>query len=106
VKLVALVLTLFFSGPQPARLAHVSQQVFGARARDAECIAHYESTDGAHLVNGVDLGPWQVDVRAHGWVDRNRILTDWLYAARVAYRISKRGTDWSPWPQTRILCGL
>jgi hypothetical protein len=33
-----------------------------------------------------------------------RLLTDWLYAARVAYRISGGGRDWSPWT-THARCG-
>ena len=90
--------------PQPALIARISKQVFGPRWTTAACIAHYESTDGAHLVNGPNLGPWQVNVAAHRWVNARRLLTDWWYSARVAYRISNGGRDWSAW-STRGLCG-
>lgn len=79
--------------------------MFGARWRTAACIARYESTDGAHLVNGVNRGPWQVSIAAHTWVNPARLLTDWLYAARVAYLISNHGKDWTQWT-THWLCGV
>lgn len=91
--------------PQPALIARISKQVFGPRWRVAACIAHYESTDGAHLYNGSNLGPWQVNVAAHRWVNARRVVADWWYAARVAFRISSGGRDWSPW-STRRLCGV
>jgi hypothetical protein len=79
--------------------------VFGSHARVAQCIAHFESTDGAHLYNGVNLGPWQINVAAHPWVDRRRVVSDWWYSARVAFRISSGGRSWSPW-STHRLCGV
>ena len=78
--------------------------VFGARWRVAACIAHFESTDGAWLYNGSSLGPWQVDTRAHPWVDGPRMVRDWWYAARVAYRLSDGGRDWYIW-STHRMCG-
>lgn len=90
---------------QTTRLQRVAHKVFGKRAGAALCIAHYESTDGAHLYNWPNLGPWQISVTAHPWVDRRRVVTDWLYSARVAYRISKGGTDWGAWA-TAGDCGL
>jgi hypothetical protein len=83
--------------PQPRLIARISRVVFGPHARTAACVAHYESTDGAWLYNGPNLGPWQVSIAAHRWVDRRRVVVDWWYAARVAYVISARGRDWSPW---------
>jgi hypothetical protein len=93
------------AAPQPERIARISRQVFGARWRVAACVAHYESTDGAHVVNGSNRSPWQIDVDAHPWADARRLLTDWLYAARVAYRISNAGRDWTPWT-THSMCGV
>ena len=90
--------------PQPALIARISKQVFGPRWKTAACIAHYESTAGASLVNGPNLGPWQINVAAHPWANARRLLTDWWYAARVAFRISRGGRDWSAW-STRGLCG-
>lgn len=91
--------------PQPALIARISRQVFGSRWRVAACIAHYESTDGARLYNGVNLGPWQINVQAHPWVNRSRVVSDWLYAAQCALRISQGGHDWGPWG-THSLCGV
>lgn len=72
----------------------------------AECIAHFESTDGAWLVNGPNLGPWQDSVDAHRF-DARRILWDWWYAARVTRAIAWTGRswDWSPW-STHGDCGV
>lgn len=90
--------------PQPVRIARISKQVFGARWRVAACIAHFESTDGAHLYGAGSLGPWQVSPQAHPWVNGHRLVRDWTYAARVAYRVSRHGTDWRSWT-THGLCG-
>lgn len=91
--------------PQPAYIAQVSRHVFGPRWRVAACIAHRESTDGAFLVNGSMLGPWQIDASAHAWVNRWRLVNDWVYSARAAYRISDGGRDWSAWT-VHGLCGV
>jgi hypothetical protein len=92
---------------QPALIATISRAVFGTRWRSAACIAHYESTDGAHDVNGSSLSPWQINVTAHPWVNAYRVLRDWWYAARVAWSISAHGTVWSgAWRDTSALCGL
>ena len=55
--------------------------------------------------NGVNLGPWQINVAAHPWVTARRLTSSWTYSAKVAYRISDHGTDWSPWT-THSLCGV
>lgn len=93
------------SAPQAARIAQISRVVFGDRWRVAACIAHYESTDGAHLFNGSNLGPWQINVDAHTWVNRKKVVHDWTYPARVAYRISGGGRNWRPWT-THRLCNV
>lgn len=97
--------TVRAGAPRPTLLARISRDVFGSHARAAECIAHFESTDGAHLFNGSNLGPWQDNVGAHPWIDARRIVRDWRYAAKVTFRISRGGTDWSPWT-THGLCGV
>ena len=91
--------------PQPGLIARISRAVFGPRAATAACIAHFESTDGAKLYNRPNLGPWQIDVDVHTWVSASRVVSDWWYAARVAYRLSRGGSDWSPW-STHGLCGV
>lgn len=100
--------------PQPTKIARIAKAVFGSHWRTAACIAHYESTDGAHLYNGYwtkggsyigSLGPWQIEAEAHTWVDARRLITDWWYAAKVAYRLSAGGTDWHIWATHRS-CGV
>lgn len=92
-------------GYQPALLAKISREVFGPRWRSAFCITRYESTYGVNFVNGDQYSPWQIEVSAHPWVNARRLLTDWVYAARVAYRISDGGTDWGAW-STHAKCGV
>ena len=104
--LLSSLFTITLAHPQPERIAAISHQVFGSRWSAAACIAHYESTDGAHLVNGVNRGPWQVSISAHLWVNAQRLVTDWTYSARVTYRISNGGRDGSAWRTTSRLCGL
>jgi hypothetical protein len=68
------------------------------------CIARYESRWTLRARNGVNLGPWQINVAAHPWVRPWLLTHSWLYSARVAYRISDGGRDWSAWT-THTLCG-
>lgn len=92
---------------QPSRgrsLQAIVQAVFGNRWRVAWCIAGYESTWRPWAVNGVNKGLFQISVTAHPWVNQARIL-DPLYNSQVAYRISRGGTDWSPWT-THGRCGV
>lgn len=98
--------------PQPRLIAHIARVVFGSHWRTAACIARHESTDGAYLTNGYwrhglfygSLGPWQIEAEAHRQYDAKRLISDWWYSARAAYRISHAGTDWSAWT-TAPLCG-
>lgn len=69
------------------------------------CISWYESRWELAADNGVSVGPWQVAVYWHPWVNARRLKHSWLYAAKVAYRISDHGRDWSPWA-THYLCGV
>ena len=69
------------------------------------CIARYESRWTLRARNGVNLGPWQINVTAHPWVSPWRLTHSWLYSARVAYSISGGGRDWSAWT-THALCGV
>jgi len=94
----------FAGTPQPERLAVISQHVFGQYAPQFECIAHHESTDGANLYNYPNLGPWQIDVQAHAWVNVKRVVSDWWYSARIAWSISDHGQDFSPWAADYSYC--
>jgi hypothetical protein len=118
VKLLAVVsvcLTLAACGarsPQasiPASRAlalHVSRVVFGSHAPTAFCLAGYETGHtywpGSHSPTN-DHGEWQIHdgLRIYG----SRIYDIW-FNARVAYRMSNGGRDWSPWTGTygRGLC--
>jgi hypothetical protein len=90
-------------GLAPAAL--VSREVFGGRWKSAVCIARQESRFTLRARNGVNLGPWQINATAHPWVNRWLLTHSWWYSARVAYRISAGGADWSAWT-THRLCGL
>ena len=83
----------------------MTRKVFGGRARAAWCIAYYESRHQLHARNGANLGPWQINTTAHPWVHPWLLTHSWRYSARVAYRISRHGTDWQPWT-TASRCGL
>ncbi len=71
----------------------------------ARCIAYHESRYVLAARNGANLGPWQINVTAHPWVNAARLTRSWRYSARVAYRISAGGRDWSAWT-THTLCGV
>lgn len=79
--------------------------MFGPRWRVAWCISYYESRHELAARNGVNLGPWQINVIAHPWVNAHLLVTSWRYSAKVAYRISDGGRDWLPWT-THGLCGV
>jgi len=83
----------------------ITRHVFGRRAKVAWCISYYESRHTLTARNGANLGPWQINVSAHPWVNSRLLTRSWRYNARVAYRISDGGTDWSPWT-THSLCGV
>ena len=97
--LVALVLasSAFAGTPDPHRAAQVAKRVFGKRWRKAACISWHESRDELGARNGANLGPYQINVIAHPWANRYRLTHSWRYSARVAYRISSGGRDWSAW---------
>ena len=93
--------------PQPrcSRPVCVTRRVFGARWGTAWCIAYYESRHRLAARNGVNLGPWQINTTAHPWTNGYLLTHSWRYSARVAYRISHHGTNWTPWT-THRLCGV
>ena len=99
VVLVAFVLasSAFAGTPDPRQAALVSKRVFGKRWRKAACISWHESRDELSARNGANLGPFQINVIAHPWANRYRLTHSWRYSARVAYRISSGGRDWSAW---------
>ena len=79
--------------------------MFHSTWRKAWCVSFYESRHRLNARNGANLGPWQINVPAHPWVIARKLTSSWRYSAKVAYRISRRGTDWSPWT-THSLCGV
>jgi hypothetical protein len=77
--------------------------VFHHRWHVAVCIAYYESRYVLAAVNGANRGPWQINVTAHPWSNASRLTRSWRYSAKVAYKISDRGRNWSAW-STANLC--
>ena len=90
--------------PDYAAAERVTRRVFGSRWRAAMCIARYESGYELAATNGVNLGPWQINVPAHPWVHPWLLTHSWRYSARVAYRISDGGRNWTAWT-TAYHCG-
>lgn len=83
----------------------MTRKVFGPRWKSAWCVSYYESRHTLNARNGANLGPWQVNVTAHPWANGWKLTHSWRYSAKVAYRISVGGRDWSPWT-THSLCGV
>lgn len=67
------------------------------------CVAYSESRYELAATNGVNVGPWQVNLTAHSWVDGGRIRQSWKYAAAVSWHLSGYGTDFHPWTPD---CGI
>ena len=67
------------------------------------CVAYTESRYELGATNGVNVGPWQVNLTAHPWVNGWRIRRSWRYAAAVSWRISDHGTYFAPWSPD---CGI
>jgi hypothetical protein len=61
------------------------------------CIAYTESRYELAATNGVNVGPWQVNLQAHSWVRPWLIRHSWRYAAAVSWRLSGHGTNFQPW---------
>lgn len=90
--------------PNRGRATVTAKRVFGKHWRKAACIAWQESRDELTARNGESvLGPWQINTRAHPWVNRRLLTRSWTYSAAVAYVISEGGRDWSQW-STAGLC--
>ena len=67
------------------------------------CVAYTESRYELAATNGVNVGPWQVNLTAHPWVKPWRIRHSWRYAAAVSWHLSGYGTNFSAWSGD---CGL
>lgn len=92
--------------PDRAKAVAVNRRVFGWRWRTATCVTWNESNDELDpRHNNRSRGPFQVDPVAHPWVRSWWLTHSWLYSARVAFRISHGGRDWSAW-STHGLCGV
>ena len=95
-----------------ALIHQVDVEVFGAaEAPVADCIADHESTEGYYLVNGTQLGIFQINWPYHESItgssraDLARLEHDFRWNAEVAYRVSDGGRDWGPW-STAAGCGV
>lgn len=111
VSLAALVIVLgrFYdeasAAPSKAVAWQVSEKVFGSHAGVAFCIAGWETgfTYSPTAVSPTnDHGLWQIHdgLRMYG-----RAIYNVWFNARIAYRMSHHGTDWSAWT-THWRCGV
>lgn len=118
-RLVCLILclsTLILTCPQASSslgtmtARQAIRSVFGPRAPLATCIAYHESGLRTSVVSATgDYGLFQINYQAHHtWVDftPSKIFNP-LYNSRIAYRLSKKGTNWHAWAyRTRASCGV
>ena len=85
------------AGRAQARAAICS--VFGARCQLALEVARCE-TGGTFYSRSVgdagERGLFQIHPVHFGWVNESRLFEP-LYNARIAFRLSHGGRDWSPW---------
>lgn len=68
----------------------------------AAAIAEAESGGNTHATNhntdgSTDLGPWQINNKAHPQYNEQQLLGDPLYDAKAAVAISNEGSDFGPW---------
>lgn len=117
ITLVTAIVAVVLSHVQPAR-ADLLRAVFGKRTPQARCIRTHESHGEPRLISPTaDYGWFQINYPTwHGkivsfyergrgvWIRLPHTLDTFkrrtfrpLYNARVAWAISKGGTDWSPW---------
>lgn len=107
--ITTLAVALCFAGSalaSPRSVAwHVSQVVFGAHASTAFCIAGAE-TGGTYSETAIsktnDYGEWQIH---NGLTMYGPRIFNAYSNALVAFRMSRGGTDWSPWT-THARCGV
>lgn len=85
------------------RNAAVIREVFGPRGDFAVCIAWHESRLRRRAVGREgERGLLQIHPVHFRWAKPHRLFGA-RWNALVAYRLSKRGTDWRPWT-TRGMC--
>jgi hypothetical protein len=93
-------MTVVAGGPEAtARAAAVAAGFTGRHLDEAMAVARLESQFSATAANPSSSarGVWQIMLSAHsGDPDIGR-WADPYASARMAYRISRGGTDWSPW---------
>ena len=85
--------------PDPVAAHKWTYHYFGhtPAARQMLCIAYTESRYELAATNGANLGPTQINVVAHPWVNGWRLTHSWRYAMAVSWRISGHGTNFGPW---------
>jgi hypothetical protein len=71
----------------------------GGGLRTALAVGGAESVDYTQFVgdHGSSFGPWQVHIPAHPEFNGPRMIHDWTYGAKAAYKISDGGRNWGPW---------
>lgn len=87
-----------------AQLARLWIQAGGdpAQAGTASAVAMAESSGSTSATNhntdgSTDLGPWQINNKAHPQYNQQQLLSNPLYNAKAAVAIASNGKDWGPW---------
>ena len=79
---------------------------FGAGWRYALSIVRCETggTFSQYVVGSAgEVSWWQFHPIHFGWLDEARAVADPRYATSIAYRMSRGGSDWSPWTCARYV---
>lgn len=85
--------------PNPGAARYWVARYFGHgwQARLMLCVAYTESRYELAATNGDNVGPWQVNLQAHPWVNGSKIRRSWRYATAVAWHLSGYGTNFHAW---------
>jgi hypothetical protein len=84
----------------PAQIKQVIRHQFGARGGKAIAVARCETggTFDNHAIGSAgERSIFQIHPVHFDWANPRRLYADPVYATRIAYRLSRAGTDWSAW---------
>lgn len=77
----------------------------GSSLKIALAVAAAESANFTDMTGDENLGgsygPWMIHHPSHPQYNIRRLQTDWDYAAKAAYEVSRGGRNWGPWTMFR-----
>lgn len=84
----------------PGQIKRIIRDQFGSRSVKAISVARCETggTFDNHAIGRAgERSIFQIHPVHFGWANPRRLYNDPAYATRIAYRLSRGGTDWSAW---------